>query len=84
MIILKQLQTLPIIGNKLLEMENTMKRLITDKKTSAEWQALTPEIIVLDPDGWNRKNYNYSWNVERITEKEYNSRVSKSTCSWRI
>ena len=58
--------------------------MIISKKTSAEWQELTPEIIVLDPDGWNRKNYDYSWNVERITEKEYNSRVSKSTCKWRI
>ena len=58
--------------------------MIISKNTSAEWQALTPDIIVLDPDGWNRKNYDYSWNVERITEKEYNSRVSKSTCKWRI
>ena len=58
--------------------------MIISKKTSAEWQALKPDVEVLDADGWNRKNYYYSCNVERITEKEYNSRVSKSTCKWRI
>ena len=61
-----------------------MKTLITDTKTSAEWQAVKPDVKVLDADGWDRLNYDYSWNVERITEKEYNSRVSKSTCKWRI
>ena len=36
------------------------------KKTSAQWQSLYPYPKVLDPDGWDRKNYDYSWNEELI------------------
>ena len=50
------------------------------KKTSAQWQSLYPYPKVLDPDGWDRKNYDYSWNEELITLEEYNIRVSNSTC----
>ena len=39
-----------------------MKTLITDTKTSAEWQAVKPDVKVLDADGWDRLNYDYSWN----------------------
>nr|DAP18921.1 MAG TPA: hypothetical protein [Crassvirales sp.] len=41
------------------------------KKTSAQWQSLYPYPKVSDPDGWDRKNYDYS---------EYNIRVSNGTC----
>ena len=50
------------------------------KKTSQKWQADNIETIVLDPDGWDRQNYQYSWFEEEITLEEYNSRVFKSTC----
>ena len=53
-------------------------------KTSAEWQKLKPKIIILAPDGWNRKNYEYSWNEEPITEQEYKNRRVKSTCKWLV
>lgn len=36
------------------------------KKTSQEWQELYPEIKVLDPDGWDRTNFQYSWYKEKI------------------
>lgn len=36
--------------------------------------------MVLDPDGWDRKNFDYSWNEELITLGEYKERLSKSTC----
>jgi hypothetical protein len=49
-------------------------------KTSEEWQNLFPEAIVLNPDGWDRKNYHYSWYEEKITFTEYNRRLSQSTC----
>lgn len=49
------------------------------KKTSEEWSKEFPEIIVLDPDGWDRKNFTYSWYVEPITSEEYLSRRNKST-----
>lgn len=35
---------------------------------------------VLDPDGWDRKNYDYSWNEELITLEEYKNRCNRSTC----
>ena len=50
------------------------------KKTSQQWQEDNIETIVLDPDGWDRQNYQYSWFEEEITLEEYNSRVFKSTC----
>lgn len=50
------------------------------KRTSQEWQELKPEIVVYDPDGWDRKNYQYSWFEELITEDEYNRRLCFSTC----
>lgn len=50
-----------------------------DKHTSEEWQKIYPSPKVIDPDGWDRKNYNYSWNEELISEKEYHERVAKST-----
>ena len=34
-----------------------MTRLVTGEKTSAEWQVLKPKIIVYDPDGWDRQDY---------------------------
>ena len=61
-----------------------MTRLVTGKKTSAEWQVLKPKIIVYDPDGWDRQDYEYSWNVEQITETEYKRRRSLSTCKWTV
>lgn len=47
-------------------------------KTSEEWLE-EKKIIILDPDGWDRKNYQYSFNEEKITEKEFNKRVMYST-----
>ncbi len=55
-------------------------------KTSAEWQELKPEITVINPDGWDRDNFDsaeFSWNEELITEAEYNKRLSKSTIQWK-
>lgn len=50
------------------------------KKTSEEWQSIFPYPKVLDPDGWDRKNYGYSWKEEKITLEEYENRLSNSTC----
>lgn len=52
----------------------------TELKTSAEWQELYPYPRVMDPDGWDRKNYEYSWYQEKINIKEYASRLGRSTC----
>lgn len=49
-------------------------------KTSERWQDLYPNPRVLDPDGWDRTNYDYSWGEELISYKEYQRRISLSTC----
>ena len=49
-----------------------------EKKTSAEWQ-VTYESTILDPDGWDRSNFDYSWNKEKITYKEFVARAMRST-----
>jgi len=48
------------------------------KKTSAEW---IKEVgyEVLDPDGWDRANFDYSWNKEKITMAEFQRRLAMST-----
>ena len=52
---------------------------MVDLKTSEEYQKEYPDIIVLDPDGWNRTNFQYSWYEEKITVEEYFSRLGRST-----
>lgn len=49
-------------------------------KTSAEWQKILDDIIVLDPDGWDRNNFNFSWYEELIFFEEYQKRLIASTC----
>jgi hypothetical protein len=48
-------------------------------KTSEEWQKQFPNTKVLDPDGWDRKNYQYSWFEEKITLEEYTTRLHESS-----
>jgi hypothetical protein len=36
-------------------------------------------IIILDPDGWDRKNFTVSW-TEPITRDEFRRRMMISTC----
>lgn len=49
------------------------------KKTSEQWQQENPNPIVLDPDGWDRKNFQFSWYGELITFEEYSKRLFTST-----
>lgn len=48
-------------------------------KTSEEWQKLYPEPKVLDPDGWDRTNFQHSWYEELITLEMYKDRLFQST-----
>lgn len=48
-------------------------------KTSEEWQKEFPKIQIMNPDGWDRKNYKFSWHKEKITKKEFEKRMSLST-----
>jgi hypothetical protein len=48
------------------------------KKTSKEWLE-GADYMIMDPDGWDRKNFDYSFNKEKITLAEYNKRLMRST-----
>jgi len=48
------------------------------RKTSEEWNMLFNGHI-LDPDGWNRVNYQHSWFEEKITREEFEKRMWEST-----
>ena len=58
-------------------------------KTSEEWYPIIQErwkerdsmmFVIYDPDGWDRRNYQYSWYEELITEAEFEKRILSSTC----
>lgn len=49
-----------------------------DFRTSEEWNKVYKK-AVLDPDGWDRSHFNYSWFEEKISEKEFTSRLLQST-----
>ena len=58
-----------------------------ETKTSAEWEELVPKkynLTILDPDGWDRKNFQYSFYEELITKEEFKRRVSSSTVQCNI
>jgi len=40
------------------------------------------QIVVMDPDGWNRQDLTNSYN-ELIDEAEFNNRLTMSTCLWK-
>ena len=52
------------------------------KKTSEEWQKIC-KLLIYDPDGWNRQNFDYSWKEEKITREEFEHRMYFSTCFFR-
>jgi hypothetical protein len=53
------------------------------KKTSEEWQKkFKNKILVLDPDGWDRQNFEHSWKEEKISLEEFKKRCSTSTLTF--
>jgi hypothetical protein len=49
-------------------------------KTSEDWkQELYPNLVIIDPDGWDRSNYEYSFCEEKITKEEFEQRLMRST-----
>ena len=49
------------------------------KMNSAAWSR-QDSITVMDPDGWDRSHFRYSWYEELITHVEYVRRRNMSTC----
>ena len=57
------------------------------KKTSKEWYESIPKeksFKIYDPDGWDRSNYEYSFNEELITKEDFLKRVFMSTIEIKI
>ncbi len=53
-----------------------------ETKTSKEWIELIPEkykLQLLDPDGWDRNNFEYSFNEQKVTKQIFMDRLSLST-----
>lgn len=48
-------------------------------KTSEEWMKNYSDIVILDPDGWDRRNFQFSWYEEKITLVEFEKRLVIST-----
>ena len=59
-------------------------KLETRRPSSVWYTILTaPEgIEILDPDGWDRKDFIYSWEKECITEVQYKQRLGLSTIGY--
>ena len=55
------------------------KKATTILKTSEEWAKDYPVTRVVDPDGWDRENFQYSFYEERITHAEFMYRLGQST-----
>ena len=53
------------------------------KKTSSEW-IKEYDCRILDPDDWDRINYDYSFNKEKITREEFEFRLIRSTMQGNI
>lgn len=54
-----------------------------EKQTSDYWYNKireTEDLVIYDPDGWDRKNYQFSFYEEKITKEEFEERVLGSTC----
>jgi hypothetical protein len=50
-----------------------------DVKTSVQWLREFKDLTILDPDGWDRLNWDYSFNEELITRGEFRYRANRST-----
>jgi hypothetical protein len=60
-------------------------RTLDDLQTSEEWfkelKQKERKLKIIDPDGWDRSNFHYSWSIERISRQEFNHRLMESTVS---
>jgi hypothetical protein len=55
-----------------------MNQNLNELKTSSEW-IKTVGYEVIDPDGWDRNNLQYSFYEELITFEEFQHRLTQST-----
>jgi len=57
------------------------KKVKLEKKTSSVWlnSKEFEKVRIIDPDGWDRENWEFSFFHEKITKQEFESRLIKST-----
>lgn len=70
---------------KWVEDHSEVASLNDEYRTSEEWYNELDKsigLIILDPDGWDRSNYYWSFNQELVTADEYKSRLQLSTISY--
>lgn len=46
---------------------------------NSTWWAKEKGVVIMDPDGWDRRNYEFSFQTELIDEDEFDRRLSTST-----
>ena len=67
-----------------MKREELRDRYRGDLKTSEEWMnesfVKDWQVLVADPDGWDRANLDYSWHEEKISVDEFLTRLFRSTC----
>lgn len=51
--------------------------MMTDRRTPAEWE-VELGVTVLDPDGWDRRNYDVDW-ARPLTRDEFIDKACAST-----
>ena len=56
---------------------SAMENVENGLKTSWAWNQ-EDRVRILDPDGWDRKNYDYSFHEELVTKEEYQMRLLHS------
>ncbi len=52
------------------------------KKSSNDWWHDDPQfqtMRIMDPDGWDRENLQYSFYEEKVTHEEFENRLLRST-----
>lgn len=47
-------------------------------RTSAQWLQSRPGLIITEASGWDKNNFEYAFNEEKITEEEFNKRLFHS------
>jgi hypothetical protein len=59
------------------------KRVDIEMKTSQEWFEDIPEdygFIILKPNGWDKRDYQFSFHEELITKSHFLMRIQYSVC----
>lgn len=66
------------------EAKDAAKKYMSSKYHTSEcWYNFLGNVEIIDPDGWDRINFQHSWYEEQITFEEFYDRLIKSTIKWK-